>query len=58
MDSKEYEAAKAHLRKVAIEDGFNRLFLDKGLDIVAVPQDSKIPSMAAATGNVQELRAL
>ncbi|KAL5119079.1 hypothetical protein ACEQ8H_003003 [Pleosporales sp. CAS-2024a] len=58
VDSKEYEAAKAHLRKVAIEDGFNRLFLDKGLDIVAVPQDSKIPSMEAATGNVQELQAL
>jgi amidase len=35
---------------VVIENGFNPLFDEKGLDLIAVPQDSKIPSMATASG--------
>ncbi|KAF2870747.1 hypothetical protein BDV95DRAFT_574534 [Massariosphaeria phaeospora] len=48
---KTYEAAIAHLRKVAVKDSFDFLFSgDKALDIVAIPMDSKIPSMATASG--------
>lgn len=35
---------------MAIENGFDPLFEEKGLDLIAVPQDSKIPSMATASG--------
>lgn len=45
-----YEEAIQHLRKVVIETGLDPLFEEKGLDLIAVPQDSKIPSMATASG--------
>ncbi|KAF2257469.1 amidase signature enzyme [Trematosphaeria pertusa] len=45
-----YESAIAHLHKVSIKEGFDLLFGDKGLDLVGVPMDSKIPSMATASG--------
>ena len=44
-----YEEALQHLKKVT-EEGFNPLFDVKGLDLIAVPQDSKIPSIATASG--------
>lgn len=46
----EYEKAKSHLQRVAVEDGLNKLFGDKGLDIIGIPQDSKISSIASASG--------
>lgn len=46
-----YESAIAHLHKVSIKEGFDLLFGDKGLDLVGVPMDSKIPSMATASGS-------
>ncbi|CAH0023746.1 unnamed protein product, partial [Clonostachys rhizophaga] len=45
-----YDEARRHMKKVVIEDGFEPLFSGKGLDLVAVPQDSRIPSMATASG--------
>ena len=35
---------------MVIENGFNPLFDGRGLDLIAVPQDSKIPSIATASG--------
>ncbi|CAG9953360.1 unnamed protein product [Clonostachys rosea f. rosea IK726] len=44
-----YEEAHRHMEKVVIEDGFETLLSGMGLDLIAVPQDSKIPSMATAS---------
>lgn len=46
-----YEDAIRHLKKVVIEDGFEPLFDVKGLDLIVAPQDSKIPSIATASGS-------
>jgi amidase len=43
------------MEKVVIEDGFETLLSGMGLDLVAVPQDSKIPSMATASGECSSL---
>jgi hypothetical protein len=45
-----YEEAIQHLKKVAIENEFDLLSDGKGLDLIADLQDSKIPSMATASG--------
>uniref|UniRef100_A0A8H7NGZ5 Amidase domain-containing protein n=1 Tax=Bionectria ochroleuca TaxID=29856 RepID=A0A8H7NGZ5_BIOOC len=45
-----YEEARRHMKKVVIEDGFEPLLSGKGLDPIAVPQDSNIASMATASG--------
>jgi hypothetical protein len=54
-DLETYNKAIAHLRTVSIEDGWDPLFGDKGLDLVAVLQDSPIPSMATAASEIQLL---
>ncbi|CAG9998783.1 unnamed protein product [Clonostachys byssicola] len=48
--AEQYEEARRHMEKVVIENGFEPLFSGKGLDLIAVPQDSKIPSLATASG--------
>ncbi|KAK2763968.1 hypothetical protein FQN54_009587 [Arachnomyces sp. PD_36] len=50
LSDEKYEEAKAFVRKGARTNGYDKIFKEHGVDIVAGPLDSRMGSMAATAG--------
>lgn len=48
-----YEAVKERIRTVSKENGIDKLFREKNLNILAFPMDSLLVFISAASGRVQ-----
>ncbi|KAI1378149.1 amidase signature domain-containing protein [Hypoxylon crocopeplum] len=50
MSDEDYEAAKVFLREKAKTHGFDKIFSEHGVNVLVMPQDCRITTIAAAAG--------